>query len=43
MIYLFFGPDDLARSEAVSELRAQLPTDLHDFNVVVLDGRKLRT
>ena len=42
MIYLFFGPDDLARSDALHELRDQIPSDVADFNVAVLDGRKLR-
>jgi DNA polymerase-3 subunit delta len=42
MLYLFFGPDDLARAEAVQALRAHIPADVQDFNVVSLDGRKLR-
>jgi DNA polymerase-3 subunit delta len=42
MIYLFYGPDDLARTEALQALRAQIPADVQDFNVATLDGRKLR-
>jgi len=42
MIYLFFGPNDLARAEAIQALRVQIPADVQDFNVVSLDGRKLR-
>lgn len=42
MIYLFFGPDDLARSDAVQALRRQVPADVADFNITTLDGRKLR-
>ncbi|MGQ9612499.1 MAG: DNA polymerase III subunit delta [Chloroflexus sp.] len=41
MIYLFYGPNELARSEAVAELRAGLPAEVADLNVSVLDGRKL--
>lgn len=41
MIYLLFGADELARSEAVLELKARVPPDLVDFNVSVLDGRRL--
>ncbi|MDW8402903.1 DNA polymerase III subunit delta [Chloroflexus sp.] len=41
MIYLFYGPNELARSEAVAELRASLPAEVADLNMSVLDGRKL--
>lgn len=41
MIYLFYGPNELARSEAVAELRAGLPAEVADLNISVLDGRKL--
>ncbi|WP_322489467.1 DNA polymerase III subunit delta [Chloroflexus sp.] len=41
MIYLFYGPNELARSEAVAELRASLPAEVADLNISVLDGRKL--
>lgn len=41
MIYLFYGPNELARSEAVAALRAGLPAEVADLNVSVLDGRKL--
>ncbi|MFN3374574.1 MAG: DNA polymerase III subunit delta, partial [Chloroflexus sp.] len=40
-IYLFYGPNELARSEAVAELRASLPAGVADLNVSTLDGRKL--
>ncbi len=42
MIYLFYGPDEFARSEALAELRAQLPPDLASLNSSDLDGRKLK-
>lgn len=41
MIYLFYGPNELARSEAVAELRASLPAEVADLDMSVLDGRKL--
>ncbi len=41
MIYLFHGPNELAISEALAELRASLPTEVADLNISVLDGRKL--
>lgn len=41
MIYLFYGPNELARSEALAELRASLPAEVADLNISVLDGRKL--
>ncbi|WP_298405891.1 DNA polymerase III subunit delta [uncultured Chloroflexus sp.] len=40
-IYLFYGPNELARSEAVAELRASLPAEVADLNISVLDGRKV--
>lgn len=42
MLYLFHGPDEFARSEALAVLRASLPADLADLNTTTLDGRKLR-
>jgi DNA polymerase-3 subunit delta len=42
MIYLLYGPDELARSEALAALKAQVPPDLADLNITVLDGRKLK-
>jgi DNA polymerase-3 subunit delta len=42
MRYVFHGKDELGRSEALAELRAQLPADLADLNSVNLDGRKLK-
>lgn len=41
MIYLFYGPNELACSEAVAELRTGLPAEVADLNVSVLGGRKL--
>ncbi|WP_298817185.1 DNA polymerase III subunit delta [Chloroflexus sp.] len=41
MIYLLYGPNELARSEALAELRAHLPAEVADLNISVLDGRKL--
>jgi DNA polymerase III subunit delta len=43
MIHLFYGPDELARSEILAAMRAQIPADARDLNVVVLDGRRLKT
>ncbi|MCU0492163.1 MAG: DNA polymerase III subunit delta [Chloroflexaceae bacterium] len=42
MIYLLYGPDEFARSEALAELKAALPVDLADLNTSTLDGRKLK-
>ncbi|NJN65989.1 MAG: DNA polymerase III subunit delta [Chloroflexaceae bacterium] len=41
MLYLFYGPDEFLRSEAVAALRATLPTDTADLNCATFDGRKL--
>ncbi len=42
MLYLFFGPNDLARGAAVAALKRTIPDDLLDLNCTVLDGRRLR-
>ncbi|HWQ13640.1 MAG TPA: DNA polymerase III subunit delta [Roseiflexaceae bacterium] len=42
MLYLLYGPDEFARSEALAQLKAQVPPDLADLNVSVLDGRRLK-
>lgn len=42
MHYLFHGANDLARSEAVAALRALIPAEVQDFNLLTLDGRKLK-
>jgi DNA polymerase-3 subunit delta len=42
MIYLLYGPDEYARSEALAALKAQVPADLADLNVSALDGRRLK-
>jgi DNA polymerase III subunit delta len=42
MLYLLYGPNEYARSEALRALKAQVPPDLADLNVTTLDGRKLK-
>lgn len=42
MIYLLHGPDELSRSEALAAIKAQIPPDLADLNLSVLDGKKLK-
>lgn len=42
MIYLYYGADELARSEAIAALKAQVPPDLADLNMSLLDGRRLK-
>ncbi|HJZ49995.1 MAG TPA: DNA polymerase III subunit delta [Roseiflexaceae bacterium] len=42
MIYLLYGPDEFARSEALAELKAAIPPDLADLNMATLDGRRLK-
>lgn len=42
MIYLIYGPDELARSEALATLKQTIPPDLADLNISTLDGRKLK-
>jgi DNA polymerase III subunit delta len=42
MIYVFYGSDEWARSEALHALKATLPPDLSDLNITTLDGRKLK-
>jgi DNA polymerase-3 subunit delta len=42
MIYLLYGPDEFARSEALAALRAALPPGLAELNLSVLDGRRLK-
>ena len=42
MIYLLYGPDEYARSEALAALKASVPADLAELNLTVLDGRKLK-
>ncbi|MBA3943457.1 MAG: DNA polymerase III subunit delta [Herpetosiphonaceae bacterium] len=43
MLYLFWGANELARSEALQALKAMIPEDLRDFNLTQLDGRKLKS
>lgn len=42
MIYLFHGPDEFSRSEALAAIRATLPPDMASLNSTTLDGRKLK-
>jgi DNA polymerase-3 subunit delta len=42
MIYLLYGPEELARSEALAQLKAAIPPDLADLNMVALEGRRLK-
>jgi DNA polymerase-3 subunit delta len=42
MLYLFYGADELARSEALAELKATIPADLADLNLTILEGRRLK-
>jgi DNA polymerase III subunit delta len=42
MIYLLYGRDEFARSEALAALKATLPPDLADLNMSLLEGRKLK-
>lgn len=43
MIYLLYGSDELARSEALNAYKAAIPADLVDLNLTYLDGRKLKS
>ena len=42
MLYLFYGPDELTRSEHLAKLCARLPDEVADLNTTRLDGRRLR-
>ncbi|NTU79965.1 MAG: DNA polymerase III subunit delta [Chloroflexales bacterium] len=42
MLYLLYGPDEVARSEALAALMAGLPRDVADLNTSRLDGRRLK-
>lgn len=42
MLYLLYGPDEFARSEALAGLRSHIPADLADLNITTIDGRKLK-
>jgi DNA polymerase-3 subunit delta len=42
MIYLLYGPDEFARSEALAALKASIPPDLADLNMAGLEGRRLK-
>jgi len=42
MIYLLYGPEELARSEALAELKSAIPPDLADLNMATLEGRRLK-
>jgi DNA polymerase-3 subunit delta len=40
MLFLIYGPDEYARSEALAALKARVPADVADLNVTTLDGRR---
>lgn len=42
MIYLLYGPDEFARTEALGTIKAQIPPDLADLNMTVLEGKRLK-
>jgi DNA polymerase III subunit delta len=42
MLYLFFGPDDYARTEAIASLKAAYPEDIAAFNITQLEGRSAK-
>jgi DNA polymerase-3 subunit delta len=42
MIHLLYGSDEFARSEALAALKANVPPDLAELNLSVLDGKKLK-
>ena len=42
MIYLLYGADELARSEALVEIKAGVAPDFADLNIVTLEGRRLK-
>lgn len=42
MIYLFYGADELARSEALAEIKAGVDPDFAELNSVTLQGRRLK-
>lgn len=42
MLYLFYGADEFACSEALAEMQAQMPAEVADFNITRLEGRKLK-
>ena len=39
MIYLLYGPEEYARSEALAELKAAIPPDLADLKARVRQAR----
>jgi DNA polymerase-3 subunit delta len=42
MLYLFYGSDEYARSEALARMRATIPADVADLNITVIDGKRLK-
>lgn len=42
MLYLFYGADEFACSEALAAFRAQLPPETAELNTIWLEGRKLK-
>lgn len=42
MLYVFHGPDDYARTQAVATLQAAFPADVAAFNITLLEGRSTK-
>src|SRR5689334_13984413 len=42
LISLLYGSEELTRSEALAAIKAQIPPELADLNISVLDGKKLK-
>ncbi|MDQ2998728.1 MAG: DNA polymerase III subunit delta, partial [Chloroflexota bacterium] len=42
MIYLLYGPEEFARSEALAELKSAIPSDLADLNMATLEARRFK-
>jgi DNA polymerase-3 subunit delta len=42
MIYLLYGPEEFARSEALAELKSAIPAGLAELNIATLEGRRLK-
>jgi DNA polymerase-3 subunit delta len=42
MLYLLYGPDEFARSEALAALKRAVSPDLADLNITALDGKRLK-
>ncbi len=42
MLYLYYGPDEFSRSEAIAAHRAQIAPEVADLNITRLEGRRLK-